>query len=175
MALNTIGTSPNSADAGAEITDASGNVLLDPVTNAPLTSEGLGIANGRITKYLQAGIETVAGQDFSLHSRDSAQLVVTISDVDGSAFDASQATISWTAGKPGATPIVSKSSESSDQIRKPDKANSVIIVYLRTDDTGIPAGADLGVFYQHELKITTVDQQTITAMTGVMTLIRALS
>lgn len=163
------------ANAGAVLTDASGNPLIDPKTGAVLVSEGIGIAAGRVSKYLKAGIQTVAGQDFTIHSGESAQLVITIADIGGGAFDATQATIAWSAGKLGSSATISKSSVDGHQIRKPANAHNIVIVYLAAADTALPAGTDLGAFYQHELKITTVDLQTVVAMTGIMTVIRTLA
>lgn len=166
---------PRTVDTGAALTNAAGGTLLDPKTGAVLTSEGLGITTGRITKYLQAGFDVVPGQDFTVHAGDSAQLIIKIADIGGAVFDDAQATITWTAGKPGAAPVISKSSADGKQIRKPGKAHNIVIVYLGSEDTNLPPGSDLGAFYQHTLRITTVDLQTVTAMTGVMTVIRSLA
>jgi hypothetical protein len=108
-------------------------------------------------------------QNFEIHAGDSRDIVVTVTDSQGGAFDLTGAAIAWQlARSAGSTsPAVSKSLGGGIAIT--DGPNGVFTVTLDPADTAALSG-----LYYHEAEVTDGAGNRSTVLSGVATVIPTL-
>jgi hypothetical protein len=164
-------TSPTSTE-GAALTNQGGDTLVDEETLSGISDEGLGIRAGRTTFSLKGSVSTVPAQDITVFAGENASLRIALFDYDGSLFDASAATITWTCGAVGGGMKFVKTSLAHNQIEIVGNDREFAIVHLKSEDTALSPGSGPGELFLHVLRVLTVDRQSIAFLTGVMTIIR---